>query len=53
MAYSATVSEEELILPCLKTVLKSELIAEPALKRRKVTDNRTVDISVPTSFDFS
>ena len=53
VAYSSTVSEEETVLPCLKTVLKSELIAEPALKRRKVTENRTLEIRVPTSFDFS
>ena len=53
MAYSATVSEEEAVLPCLRTVLKNELIAEPELKSRRVTDNRNVDIRIPTSFDFS
>ena len=53
VAYSATMRVEEPVLPCLKTILKSELIAEPPLKKRKVTDNKTVDIRIPISFDFS
>ena len=53
MAYSATMRVEEPVLPCLKTILKSELIAEPPLKKRKVADNKTVGIRVPISFDFS